>query len=59
MYDARGAEELVGEETPGEVALPLKVFEPSKNASPLGLKMDDLWLMYHLSMRLCREYTFL
>ncbi len=42
-HDARGAEELVGEETPGEVALPLKVFEPSKNGSPLGQKMDEPW----------------
>jgi hypothetical protein len=40
-YDARGPEELVGEETLGEVALPLKVFEPSKNGSPLGQKMDE------------------
>jgi hypothetical protein len=42
-HDDRGAEELVGEETPGEVALPLKMFEPSKNGSPLSPKMDEPW----------------
>ncbi len=42
-HDDSGAEELVGEETPGEVALPLKMFEPSKNDSPLGPKMDEPW----------------
>jgi hypothetical protein len=41
--DDRGAEELVGEEMPGEVALPFKVFEPSQNGSPLSQKMGEPW----------------